>query len=201
MTRLDYDFKTHYKYQPPKLFNLATEKDQKILSLLRRPETRNYGFQLLVDTYKERVYSIVRRMVIRHDDADDIVQDVFVRIWENIDGFREESSLYTWIYRIAVNESLRFLKSKRLKLFLPLMDVSAQLEKLVDDPHHFNGTQIERKLQKAILKLPDKQRLVFNMRYYEGFTYEEISEMLGTSVGALKASYHLAVKKIEKYLE
>lgn len=180
---------------------MATEKDQKILSLLRRPETRNYGFQLLVDTYKERVYSIVRRMVIRHDDADDIVQDVFVRVWENIDGFREESSLYTWIYRIAVNESLRFLKSKRLRLFLPLFDFSAQLENLIDDPQHFNGNQIERKLQKAILKLPDKQRLVFSMRYYEGLTYEEISEILGTSVGALKASYHLAVKKIEKYLD
>lgn len=103
---------------------MAIDKDQKILSLLRRPETRNYGFQLLVDTYKERVYSIVRRMVISHDDADDIVQEVFVRVWENVDGFREESSLYTWIYRISVNESLRFLKSKRLKLFLPMMDVS-----------------------------------------------------------------------------
>ncbi|MGC8866297.1 MAG: RNA polymerase sigma factor [Bacteroidales bacterium] len=180
---------------------MANDKDQKILSLLRRPETRNYGFQLLVDTYKERLYSIVRRMVIRHDDADDIVQDVFIRIWENIDGFREESSLYTWIYRIAINESLRFLKSKRLRLFLPMLDISAQLEKLIDDPQHFSGNQIERKLQKAILKLPDKQRLVFNMRYYEGLTYEEISEMLGTSVGALKASYHLAVKKIEKYLD
>jgi len=180
---------------------LAIDKDQKILSLLRRPETRNYGFQLLVDTYKERVYSIVRRMVISHDDADDIVQEVFVRVWENVDGFREESSLYTWIYRISVNESLRFLKSKRLKLFLPMMDASTHLEKLVDDPQHFTGNQIERKLQKAILKLPDKQRMVFNMRYYEGFTYEEISEMLGTSVGALKASYHLAVKKIEKYIE
>lgn len=180
---------------------MAIDKDQKILSLLRRPETRNYGFQLLVDTYKERVYSIVRRMVISHDDADDIVQEVFVRVWENVDGFREESSLYTWIYRISVNESLRFLKSKRLKLFLPMMVASTHLEKLVDDPQHFTGNQIERKLQKAILKLPDKQRLVFNMRYYEGFTYEEISEMLGTSVGALKASYHLAVKKIEKYIE
>ncbi len=180
---------------------MATDKDQKILSLLRRPETRSYGFQLLVDTHKERIYSIVRRMVIRHEDADDIVQEVFVRVWENVDGFREESSLYTWIYRIAVNESLRYLKSKRHKLFLPLVDVAAQLEKLIEDPLHFNGNQIERKLQKAILQLPDKQRLVFNMRYYEGLTYEEISQILGTSVGALKASYHLAVKKIEKYLE
>ena len=140
-------------------------------------------------------------MVISHTEADDIVQDTFVKVWENLESFRFESSLYTWIYRIAVNESLKYLRHKRRKLFLPLVNVEEQLANLIDNPLHFNGTQMEARLQKAVLKLPPKQRLVFNMKYFENHTYEEMSEILGTSVGALKASYHLAIKKLEHYLD
>jgi RNA polymerase sigma-70 factor (ECF subfamily) len=179
---------------------LSADEDKKILKLTASPESRRFGFKLLVNTYQERVYSIVRRMVISHDDANDIVQEVFIRVWKNLDGFRQESSLYTWIYRIAVNESLKYLKQKRLKLFLPLINVEEQLKNLIDNSSHFNGDQLQAKLQKAILTLPPKQRLVFNMKYFENHTYEEMSEILGTSVGALKASYHLAVKKIETHL-
>ncbi len=140
-------------------------------------------------------------MVISHDDTNDIVQEVFIRVWKNLDGFRQESSLYTWIYRIAVNEALKHLKQKRFKMFLPLINVEEQLKNLIDSNLHFNGNQLQAKLQKAILTLPPKQRLVFNMKYFENHTYEEMSEILGTSVGALKASYHLAVKKIENHLD
>ena len=180
---------------------LPKEDDKRLLNLLAQEKTKNYGFELLVKTYQERIYSIVRRMVIRHEDANDIVQDVFVKVWQNLDNFRQESSLYTWIYRIAVNESLRHLKSRKVKIFSSDVDVQKHLEQLIDNPLHFNGDQLEAKLQKAILKLPPKQRLVFNMKYYEDLTYEPMSAILGTSVGALKASYHLAIKKLEHYLD
>ncbi|MCD4697633.1 MAG: sigma-70 family RNA polymerase sigma factor [Bacteroidales bacterium] len=166
--------------------------------MCHNPESRNFGFNLLVKKYQERVYWHIRRMVYDHDDADDLVQDTFVKVWKNLGSFREDSQLYTWIYRIATNETLTFIKKKRRTFFLPIENYSRQLENKIKDDNFFSGDEIQLKLQKVLLHLPEKQRLVFNMKYYEDMKYEEISEILGTSVGALKASYHIAVKKIKK---
>lgn len=174
--------------------------DQELIEKLNKEESRNHGFNLLVREYQERIYWHIRKMVIDHDDADDLVQDVFVKVWNNIHKFREDSSLYTWIYRIATNECLNFLKKKRNKFFLQINDVAGELSSKLDSGAHISGEDIEMKLQKALLKLPDKQRLVFNMKYFDEMKFNEISEITNTSVGALKASYHLAVKKIEEYL-
>ena len=163
-------------------------------------ESCNYGFNLLVRKYRKQIYWHVRRIVIDHDDSDDVVQNTFIKIWKNINKFREESKLFTWIYRIATNEALNFLKRKRQKLFIPLVDVEEKLSNSLSDDIYFNGDEIQLKLQKAILQLPEKQRLVFNMKYYDEIKYEDMSEILNTSVGALKASYHIAVKKIEKII-
>lgn len=140
-------------------------------------------------------------MVISHDDANDVTQETFVKVWKYLDRFKEESQLFTWIYRIATNESISFLRKKRNRFFIPLINVENHLANSLKDDNFFSGEEIQLKLQKAILKLPEKQRIVFNMRYYNELKYEEMSEVLGTSVGALKASYHFAVKKIEKYLK
>jgi len=163
-------------------------------------ESVNLGFNMLVNKYKERVYWLIRRIVIDHNDTDDVVQDTFVKIWKNLNSFRHDSELFTWIYRIATNEALTFIKNKKKKSFLSFGQYEESLMGRLKDDNFFEGDEIQLKLQKAILTLPQKQRLVFNMKYFEDLKYEEISEILGTSVGALKASYHLAVKKIENYL-
>ena len=155
---------------------------------------------MLVRSYQQRVYGIVRKMVIDHDDADDLTQETFIKIHRSIDTFRSDSQLFTWIYRIATNECLTFLNKKRRRFFLPIGDVSIQLAVHVDSTPEISGDEIQRKLQKALLTLPDKQRLVFTMKYFEDMTYEDMAEVTSTSVGALKASYHHAVKKIEDYL-
>ena len=139
-------------------------------------------------------------MVLDHEDANDVTQEVFVKIWKNLDKFREDSQLFTWVYRIATNECLNFLKKKQRRFFVPYNDVESELVKKVDDSSYQDGNDIEKKLQKALLTLPDKQRLVFNLKYYEGMKYEQMAEVTETSIGALKASYHHAVKKIEKHL-
>lgn len=174
--------------------------DEDILSNFRIEGQKNYAFNHLIKKYEKKIYWLVRRMVIDHDDANDLTQDIFVKVWKKITNFRGDSQLYTWIYRIAVNETLNFLNSKRKKLFIPLVNVEKKLEEEIVTSAYFSGDEIQMKLQKAILQLPNKQRLVFNMRYYQEFSYEEMSKMLDTSVGALKASYHHAVKKIEKLL-
>ena len=139
-------------------------------------------------------------MLIDHDDTNDAVQDVFVKVWSNVQNFREDSQLYTWIYRIAVNEALSVLKKKKNLFFLPILNVEKKLLESMADDNYFSGDQVQRKLQEAILKLPAKQRLIFNMKYFDALKYEEIAEITGTSIGALKTSYHLAVKKIENFL-
>jgi RNA polymerase sigma-70 factor (ECF subfamily) len=139
-------------------------------------------------------------MVIDHDDADDLTQEVFIKIHRYIHNFREDSSLFTWIYRIATNECLSFLKKKKLRFILPIGDVEGELSAKLETTPGLSADEIQLKLQKALLKLPDKQRMVFNMKYFEDMPYEQISEITGTSVGALKASYHHAVKKIEDFL-
>ena len=175
-------------------------EDKDILVKIRNPETLNYGFNLLVLTYQQKIYWHIRKMVIDHDDADDITQDVFVKVHKNIRSFREDAQLYTWIYRIATNECLNFLQRKKRKFFLPIGDVESELSDKLDRSSHISGDEIQIKLQKALLKLPDKQRLVFNMKYFDEMPYEEIASITGTSIGALKASYHHAVKKIEEFL-
>ncbi len=156
---------------------------------------------MLVRKYQERIYWHVRKMVIDHDDADDIVQEVFVKVWKNIGKFREDSSLFTWVYRIATNECLNFLKKKRNKFFLPIHNLGEELIGKINESSNISGDDIQLKLQKALVKLPDKQRLVFNMKYFEEMKFEQISKITGTTVGALKASYHLAVKKIEEKIK
>ncbi len=155
---------------------------------------------MLVREYQKRVYWHVRKMVIDHDDSDDITQEVFIKIHKSIENFREDAQLYTWIYRIATNECLTFLQKKKRRFFLPIGDVEGELTAKLDNSSHVSGDEIQLKLQKALLKLPDKQRLVFNMKYFDDMPYEQISEITQTSVGALKASYHHAVKKIEDFL-
>lgn len=174
--------------------------DKELLEQFRNESTRNYAFNLIVRKYQKRIYWHIRRIVIDHDDANDVVQNFFIKVWKNLDGFKADSQLYTWMYRIATNESITFINQKRSKLFTPLGDVEYKLERSLEDDNYFNGDEIQKKLQKAILTLPEKQRIVFNMKYYDELKYDEMSEILGTSVGALKASFHHAVKKIETYL-
>ena len=176
-------------------------EDKEILEKFQNPDSRNLAFNQLVRKYQQKVYWHVRKMVIDHDDADDLTQEVFVKVWSHLENFRKDSQLYTWIYRIATNECLNFLSAKKKRFFLPLHDVAAELSEKLDSADTLSGDEIQLKLQKALLRLPDKQRLVFNMKYFDEMKYEEISDILGTSVGALKASYHIAVKKIEEYLK
>ncbi len=143
---------------------------------------------------------MVRKMLIDHDDSDDVTQEVFIKIHKSIDRFREDAQLFTWIYRIATNECLSFLNKKKRRFFLPLEDVNGELSRKIDSAPEMDGDEIQRKLQKAILTLPDKQRLVFNMKYFEDMSYEQIAEITKTSVGALKASFHHATRKIEDFL-
>jgi RNA polymerase sigma factor (sigma-70 family) len=175
-------------------------EDKEILAKIRNPETRNYGFNLLVRAYQQKVYWHIRKMVIDHDDADDVTQEVFIKIHKYIDRFREDAQLYTWIYRISTNECLTFLQKKKRRFFLPIGDLVGELSSKLDNSSHVSGDEIQLKLQKALLTLPDKQRLVFNMKYFDDMTYEDISKITNTSVGALKASFHHAVKKIEEFL-
>ncbi|MCP2043893.1 sigma-70 family RNA polymerase sigma factor [Pontibacter sp. HSC-36F09] len=176
-------------------------EDKEILEKFANPDSRNVAFNQLVRKYQQKIYWHIRKMVIDHDDADDLTQEVFIKVWKNLENFRQDAQLYTWLYRIATNECLTFLSSKRKKFFLPINDVAAELTEKIDSSPNIDGDEIQLKLQKALLKLPDKQRLVFNMKYYDELKYEEMSEILGTSVGALKASYHHAVKKIEEFIK
>nr|WP_294941549.1 sigma-70 family RNA polymerase sigma factor [uncultured Mucilaginibacter sp.] len=180
---------------------MATQaEDEEILSKFRDEKTRNEAFNMLLKKYQQKIYWHVRRMVIDHDDADDLTQDVFIKVWKNLPGFRNDAQLYTWMYRIATNECITFLNKKKQKNNISLDDVDYELADTLSSSDQFTGDQIQRKLQEAILTLPDKQRLVFNMKYFDDMKYEEMSDVLGTSVGALKASFHLAVKKIEAFV-
>ena len=174
--------------------------EELIIEKIREEETRNYGFNLLVREYQERIYWHVRKMVIDHDDADDLVQEVFVKVWKNLSKFREDSKLYTWVYRIATNECLNFLKKKKRRFFMPIHDLEGELTEKLTSTAEVSGDEVQMKLQKALLKLPDKQRMVFNMKYFDDMKFTDIAEITGTSVGALKANYHHAVKKIEDFI-
>jgi len=166
---------------------------------LNEPLKRVGAFSVLVRMYQERLYWHIRKMILSHDDSNDVLQNTFMKAWNGLDGFRGESKLSTWLYRIATNETLTFLTNKRLRNISSMDDVEDVLLQNLRADSYFNGTEIQMKLQEAILTLPEKQRLVFNMKYFEDITYEQMEAVLGTSVGALKASYHHAVKKIEKF--
>ncbi|WP_017259422.1 RNA polymerase sigma factor [Pedobacter arcticus] len=174
--------------------------DSIILQKFEDEKTRHEAFSLLLKKYQQKVYWHVRRMVLNHDDADDLVQDVFIKVWKNLSNFRQDAQLYTWLYRIASNECITFLNKKKAKNNVSLDEIPEQLTDNLNEENYFSGDAIQKKLQQALLILPEKQKLVFNMKYYDDMKFQEISDVLGTSVGALKASYHLAVKKIEHYL-
>ncbi len=176
-------------------------EDKELLEKFLNPDSRNYAYNLLVRKYQQKVYWHIRKMVIDHDDANDVTQEVFIKIWKSLENFRSDAQLFTWIYRIATNECLNFLAKKRRRYFLPIGDVEGGLASKLETSDMIGGDEIQLKLQQAILKLPEKQRLVFNMKYYDELTYEQMSAVLGTSVGALKASYHLATKKIEEFVK
>lgn len=173
---------------------------EEIIELLKKGEKQEMVFRWILSTYKTKLYWMIRRMVVHHADADDVMQNVFIRVWQNLEKFRGDSDLYTWVYRIGVNESLAFLKKKK-KQAMGLSEFGAYLYEQMSGDTYFDGTNAQKQLQKAILKLPEQQRLVFNMRYFEEMKYQDIAKILGKSEGGLKANYHHAVKKVEEYLK
>ncbi len=175
--------------------------EETLVDQLKQSDTRAKAFEVLIDTYKERLYWHIRRIVLNHDDADDVLQNTFIKVYRNIHGFKGDSKLYSWMYRIATNEAITFIN--RRSRFMKISNeevIDLAVNNLVSDPY-FEGDEVSLKLQKAVSALPEKQQLVFNMKYFQDMKYKDISAILETSEGALKASYHIAVKKIEDYLE
>ena len=175
--------------------------EEELVHQLSQPNKKAGAFSVIVRSYQERLFWHIRKMVLSHEDANDVLQNTFMKAWNGLDGFRGDSQVSTWLYRIATNETLTFLTNKRMRSQSSIDDVEEGLLQNLRADNYFNGNEIQLKLQEAILTLPEKQRLVFNMKYFEDITYDQMEAVLGTSVGALKASYHHAVKKIEKYFE
>lgn len=181
---------------------MVADEEIRLLERLRSadPAEREAAFVLMVDRYGRRVYWTVRKLVVSHHDADDVVQNVFLKVWNAVGEFRGESGLFTWLYRIAVNESLSLLRSRRRGLFASLDDGGAEFDRIAGGEGLLDGEEIERALARAVGRLPAKQRAVFTLRYWEEMPYEEMSAVLDTSVGALKASYHHAAAKVERWV-
>ena len=177
------------------------EENPELIARLRDASTVRSAFGELISVYSEPLYWQIRRIVQSHDDANDILQNTFMKAWSSIENFRGDAKLSTWLYKIAINESLSFLERERKHAGQSLDDQQTAIDSIIADDPWFDGDKVARLLRQAVASLPEKQRLVFNMKYYDDMKYEDISEILGTTVGALKASYHLAVKKIEQYLE
>jgi RNA polymerase sigma-70 factor (ECF subfamily) len=175
--------------------------EEQLLIELRTPGKERRAFAKLVSEYSEKLYWQIRKMVLSHDDTNDILQDVFIKAWTNLDNFRGDAKIATWLYRIAVNESITFLNKKRNQNNVSIDDEESLVFNTLSGDEYFDGDEAQLQLQRAIASLPEKQRIVFQMKYFEEMKYEDMSEVLGTSVGALKASYHHAVKKIEKKIE
>jgi len=180
---------------------LTTLSDSELLVEFRNPVTKEKAFTSLIKKYQEKLYWHLRRMVVDHDDANDVLQNVMIRIWNGLENFREDSQLYTWLYRVATNECLTFLEQQKKRASVSLSDVESGLENKIKADQNFDGKKLEWKLLLGIQQLPEKQRIVFQLRYYDEMPYEEMSRVLETSEGALKASYHHAVKKIEEYIK
>ena len=174
--------------------------DNELVRLFKNTQHREKAFTAIVKKYQEKIYWHVRRIVITHQDADDVMQNVFIKAWNGLNNFREDAKLYTWIYRIAVNESLTYLEQQKRRSSVSFDDVSESLENKLKSEKGFDENKAIWKLQLAVQQLPEKQRIVFNLRYFDEMPYEEMGIILDTSVGALKASYHHAVKKIEEYI-
>lgn len=174
--------------------------DKELLQQFKQPQLKEKAFTSIIKKYQEKLYWHVRRMVVDHDDANDVLQNVFIKVWNGLENFREDSQLYTWLYRIATNESLTFLDQQKRKSAVSFSDVEEGLSNKVRAEEGFDAQRLEWKLQLAIQQLPEKQRAVFTLRYYDEMPYEEMSRVLETSEGALKASYHHAVKKIEEFI-
>ena len=181
--------------------NSTEIKDIEILSLFQKETSQRLAFQLLTKKYQTRIYWHIRKMVFHHEDADDLLQETFIKIWQNLPNFRGDASLYTWIYRIATNETLTFLKKKNKKISISIHEHQNIIDHKIGNDPMFDGTEIEKKLHMALSQLPEKQKLIFQMKYFEELKYEEIAEILKVSVGSLKASFHHAVKKIEVFIK
>ena len=175
--------------------------EKEIIALLQDPTRQREAFEAIVKEYSEQLYWQIRRMVLSHDDANDILQNTFIKAWTNIDYFRGDAKMSTWLYRIALNECLTFLNKQRTNSQLSIDETDVEMLNQLESDVYFDGDNTQKIFLKAIQSLPEKQQMVFNLKYFKEMKYEEISEILGTSIGALKASYHHAVKKIETFLE
>lgn len=175
-------------------------QEQELVGLLQSASQKEEAFRILVSTYKERLYWHIRNIVKSHDDTDDVLQNTFIKVFRNIDKFKGDSKLYTWLYRIATNESITFINKRAKRQHITNEELQQQTLERLETDVYFEGDAIQLQLQKALATLPEKQQLVFNMKYFEDHTYEELSEILDTSVGGLKSNYHIAVKKITTYL-
>lgn len=178
-----------------------SQTEAELLLQLNNPHKRATAFSGIVRSYQERLYWHIRKMVLSHEDANDVLQNTFMKAWNGLDGFRGDAQISTWLYRIATNETLTFLANKRMRNLTSMDDDEALMLNNLKSDAYIDGDDLQIRLQKAIVTLPEKQRLVFNMKYFDDITYEQMEAILGTSVGALKASYHHAVKKIEKFFE
>lgn len=174
--------------------------DKELVYKFKNSLAKELPFTAIIKKYQEKLYWHIRRIIVDHDDTNDVLQNMFIKVWKGLENFREDSQLYTWLYRIATNESLTFLDQKKKKGTENFDDDDNGLSNKIKADDNFDGNKLEWKLQLAIQKLPEKQRLVFNLRYYDEMPYEEMSQILGTSEGALKASYHHAAKKIEAFI-
>lgn len=175
-------------------------EEKALIRSLQKDSTREFAFTQLVKKYQEPLYWHIRKMVVVHEDADDVLQNTFIKAWNGLDNFRGDSKVSTWLFKIATNETLSFLAQKKMKAAINGEEYETKLIAQLKADSYFDGNEVEKKLQEAILQLPEKQRLVFNMKYFDEMKYEEMEEILGTSIGALKASYHHATKKIAAYL-
>lgn len=171
--------------------------DKELLHQFKQPSSKESSFTAIIKKYQEKLYWHIRRMVVDHDDANDILQNMFIKVWKSLENFREDSQLYTWLYRIATNECLTFLEQQKRRSSVSLSDVESGLSNKIKADENFDANKLEWKLQLAMQNLPEKQRIVFNLRYYDEMPYEEMSRVLETSEGALKASYHHAAKKLK----
>lgn len=176
------------------------QDDFELLESFKDPATKEKAFTAILKKYQEKLYWHIRRMVVNHADADDVLQNMFIKVWKGLENFREDSQLYTWLYRIATNESLTFLAKQKKRNQVSLSDDDNGLSNQLKSDTHFDANKLEWKLQLAIQSLPEKQQLVFNLRYYDEMPYQEMSKVLETSEGALKASYHHAAKKVEDFI-
>lgn len=204
--------KVEKRLKKPEVLNLFEGSKSKIKKLvlideialveeLQNIQTKEKAFRILIKKYKERLYWHIRRIVISHDDADDVLQNTFIKVFKGIDNFKQDSKLYSWMYRIATNESITFINKRARERNIDITEMKQKLVSNLQSDKWFSGNDIELILQEAVATLPEKQQLVFNMKYFDHMKYQEISEILGTTVGGLKASYFHAVKKIENYIK